>query len=81
MTMTHSICFAYPCSDLADKVGKPGFVVEHGQSAVAFDSYESARDYAQVMGTTPDHMSIDNPKNSAMLHSAILASLRHIRLA
>jgi hypothetical protein len=66
---------------LADRVGKPGFVVEYGQSAMAFDSYESARDYAQAMGTTPDHMSIDNPKNAAMLHTAILASLRHIRLA
>ena len=79
--MTHSICFAYPCSDLADRVGRSAFVVEHGQSAMAFDSYESARNYAQAMGTTPDHMSIDNPKNAAMLHTASLASLRHIRLA
>ena len=79
--MTHSICFAYPCSDLADRVGRSAFVVEHGQSAMAFNSYDTAKAYASGLGTTPDHMSIDNPKNAAMLHTAILASLRHIKLA
>jgi hypothetical protein len=77
--MTHSICFAYPCSDLADKVGRSAFVVEHGQLATAFNSYDAATAYAGALGTTPDHMSIDNPKNAAMLHTAILASLRHIK--
>jgi hypothetical protein len=74
--MKHSICYAYPTSDLAEKVGKHGYVVNDTHQ---FDAYEDALAYAQSLGSEPDRWSIDHPSNSTFLKDAELARVHHSR--
>ena len=74
--MKHSICYAYPTSDLAEKVGKHGYVVNNTHQ---FDAYEDALAYAQSLGSEPDRWSIDHPSNSTFLKDAELARVHHSR--
>jgi hypothetical protein len=76
VTMKHTICYAYPTSDLAEKVGKHGYVVN---DAHQFDLYEDALSYAQSLGTEPDRMSIDHPANHTFLRSAEQLRVHHSR--
>ena len=74
--MKHEICYAYPTSDLAEKVGKHGYVVNDTHQ---FDAYEDALAYAQSLGSEPDRWSIDHPSNSTFLKDAELARVHHSR--
>jgi hypothetical protein len=76
VTMKHTICYAYPTSDLANKVGKHGYVVN---DAHQFDLYEDALSYAQTLGTDPDRWSIDHPANSTFLQDAQRLKAYHSR--
>jgi hypothetical protein len=74
--MKHEICYAYPTSDLAEKVGKHGYVVN---STHQFDAYEDALAYAQSLGTEPERMSIDHPANDTFLQTAERLRIHHSR--
>jgi len=75
--MKHLICYAYPTSDLAEKVGKHGYVVNDTHQ---FDLYEDALAYAQSLGTEPERMSIDHPSNSTFLRDAERLKAYHSRM-
>jgi hypothetical protein len=75
--MKHEICFAYPSSDLADKMGKHGYMVIHGKETKQFDEYEDAFAFAQSLGTEPDRWSIDHHLNASFLRKAKLAYVYH----
>ena len=75
--MKHSICYAYPTSDLANKVGKHGYVVN---DTYQFDSYEDALTYAKTLSTDPDRWSIDHPSNSTFLRDAERLKAHHSRM-
>jgi len=74
--MKHLICYAYPTSDLANKVGKHGYVVN---DAHQFDEYSDALAFAQILGTDPDRWSIDHPANSTFLQDAQRLKAYHSR--
>ena len=76
LTMNHIICYAYPTSDLANKVGKHGYIVN---DAHQFDEYADALAYAQTLGTEPDRWSIDHPKNATFLNDAQRLKAHHAR--
>jgi len=83
--MKHEICFAYPSSDLAEKMGKHGYMVIYGKEDKStstytmkhFDEYENALEFAQSLGTEPDRWSIDHHLNASFLRKAKLAYAYH----
>lgn len=76
VNMNHLICYAYPTSDLANKVGKHGYFVN---DAHQFDEYSDALAFAQTLGTDPDRWSIDHPANSTFLQDAQRLKAYHSR--
>ena len=76
----HSICYAYPSSDLANAFGKHGYMVTHGETLTRFDTYPEALAFAQSLGTEPDRWSIDHPKNVSLREEAGRASRHHARM-
>ena len=75
--MKHTICYAYPTSDLALKVGKHGYVVNETRQ---FDVYSDALEYAKALGTEPDRWSIDHPANASFLTEAHRLQAHHNRI-
>jgi hypothetical protein len=52
--MKHSIGYAYPTSDYAEKLGTHGVYVELGTKLLPMASYADAITYVQTLGTEPD---------------------------
>ena len=76
----HSICYAYPTSDLAEQAGGHGYIVTHADSLTLFGTYPDALAYAQTLGTEPDRWSIDHPKNASLREEAGRAARYHARM-
>lgn len=74
--MKHEISYAYPSSDLAEKMGKHGYMVIYGkedkttstQTISRFDEYADALAFAQSLKTDPARWSIDHPNNQKFLN-------------
>ena len=75
--MKHLLTYAYPTSDLAERAGKHGYVVEIGNHVTAFDKYEDALFWVKTLNTEPDRWSIDHPENEALLKKSFLAYAYH----
>lgn len=83
--MKHEICFAYPSSDLAERMGKHGYMVIYREedefcsthTTKRFDEYEDALEFAESLGSTPDRWSIDHHLNASFLRKAKLAYAYH----